>query len=225
MPLLEQLPRLRADLEAVGSTERAAEMAAYMRDRFPFHGVPTPRRRSIERPVIAASAGATSGELIGFARACWAEPEREFQYVAVDVLRKRAAALEPDALDDVRELIEDRSWWDTVDMLATHVVGTMARDHPEITASLDDWIRDENVWVARTAMLHQLLWKDDTDPARLFRYAEIQAANPDFFMRKAIGWALRQYARTDPDAVRDFVAAHVTALSALTRREALKRLG
>lgn len=197
-------------------------MAAYQRDQFEFFGVPAPLRRQAQAPVLLASKRATAPELLVFARACWSVPERELQYVAVDVLSKRARALDAGALPALAELIEARSWWDTVDGLAASVVGDVVRRHPAAAAVMDAWIEGD-LWLARAAVLHQLKWGADTDAARLFAYAARHAGHEDFFMRKALGWALRVYARHDPDAVRLFVASH--AVSGLTRREALKHLG
>jgi 3-methyladenine DNA glycosylase AlkD len=90
---------------------------------------------------------------------------------------------------------------------------------------MDDWVHDENLWVARTSILHQLRYKTGTDAERLFRSCKLQAGHRDFFIRKAIGWALREYAKTDPQAVRAFVRANETGLSGLSRREALKNIG
>ncbi len=224
LTLLDRLPELRDDLEAAADPDRAKQMAAYLRDQFAVFGVATPERRSIQKPLLVASAASSQAELLDFAEACWAEDEREFQYVAVDVLRKRAGTLELDDLSRVRGLIVERSWWDTVDPLAIHVVGALVRANAELSRSMDEWIVDPHLWVARTAMLHQLMWKADTDPERLARYVRLQAGHPDFFMRKAIGWALRQYARTDPDAVRSLVGELDGALSGLSKREALKHL-
>ncbi len=213
---------LRSALEEAGDPRQALDMGAYMKDHFVFFGVKTPERRRLQRSTLDASATASSADLIEFADRCWQAPDRELQYVAVDVLRKRAASLEPGSLPDLRRLIEHKSWWDTVDALAAHVVGPLVRANPALVADMDRWIVDENLWIARTAMLHQLMWKDDTDPDRLFEYASLQAGHQDFFMRKAIGWALRQYARVDPEAVWAFVDSHAEELSGLTRREALK---
>jgi 3-methyladenine DNA glycosylase AlkD len=215
---------LRHEFERHSDAERAVDMAAYMKDHFVFFGVPTPLRRAIQRPLLHSAVGWDAERLLDVAGACWAEPERELQYVGADLLRKHAAQLEPTDLPLVRVLLETRSWWDTIDTLAVHVVGVMVRGHRELREVMDDWIDDPNVWIARTAMLHQLGWKGATDRERLFRYAERQASNPDFFMRKSIGWALREYTRTDPAAVRRFVADHESTLSGLSRREALKRL-
>ena len=215
---------LRELLAPLADPDDAIHMAAYMKDHFPFFGIKAGPRRTAAKPILQASAHANADELLMFASACWDEPEREFHHTAVDVLRKRADMIEPDQLDDLGELIMSKSWWDTVDGLAAWAVGPLVARHPDLVNVMDDWAEDENLWLARTAILHQLHYKDDTDAERLFRYAEDLAPHTDFFIRKAIGWALRQYGRTDPDAVRLWVAAHEASLSGLTRREALKHL-
>src|SRR5262249_25589456 len=130
----------------------------------------------------------------------------------------------PTLLPTVAELITTKSWWDTVDTLASDTVGPMVRNHPELLSTMDEWVRDDNLWIARTAILHQLSYKEDTDADRLFRYCLAQAGHRDFFIRKAIGWALRQYAHTNPEAVRAFLAGHGDLLSPLSVREAGKHL-
>lgn len=224
IPLVSRLPQLSESFEVVADPHRAEEMAAYMQDHFEFLGLSAAVRRSAQKPLLLESASADNDELLAFAEACWRKNAREFQYAAVDVLRKRASALEPNDLGLLRSLISTKSWWDAVDPLAAHVVGALVRRHPALSAEMDQWILDDDLWVARTAMLHQLMWKDDTNPDRLFDYAAAQAGHPNFFMRKAIGWALRQYGRTDPDAVQAFVTTHDQDLSDLSKREALRHL-
>jgi 3-methyladenine DNA glycosylase AlkD len=220
----ELVAGLREALEARADPARATAMAAYMQHHFSFLGVPTPERRAAQRPTIEALNHAAGDDLITFAGACWAEPERELQYSAADALRRHERALAPGHLLAVGDLITSRSWWDTVDSLASHTVGPLVRRHPELIATMDLWIASDNLWLARTAILHQLLYKHHTDADRLFAYADQRASDNDFFVRKALGWALRQYARTDPDAVRAYVTARSGQLSELTRKEALKHL-
>jgi 3-methyladenine DNA glycosylase AlkD len=215
---------LRHELVAVAHTEQAEPMAAYMKHHFAFLGVKTPARRTASRPMFAAARTADIDEVLSFADRCWAQPEREFQYVGSDVLAREAKRLGPHHLGRIEALITTKSWWDTVDALAAHVVGTMVRGHRALTQVMDRWIDADDLWLARTAILHQLRWKTDTDAGRLFSYSERRATDPEFFIRKAIGWALREFAKTDPDAVRTFVDAHADEFSELTKREALKHL-
>ena len=215
-----------AALAAEANPDNAGPMAAYLKDQFAFFGVKAPERRAIQRRVVAESewGSPSAEELMAFARACWGEPERELQYAAMDLLRRHARLLEPAHLDGLRGLITTKSWWDTVDSLAVHTVGPLVAAHPELGATMDIWINDDNIWVARTAILHQLSYKEGTDRTRLFRYVDLRAADTEFFIRKALGWALRQYARTEPEAVLTFVTERESTLSGLTRREALKHL-
>ena len=210
------------ELGSVADPTAAPAMAAYMKHRFEFFGVKAPQRRAATKATMAAAELASGDELIEFARACWEEPEREFQYVAQDALGANVTRLESRHLPGIRDLVTTRSWWDTVDTLAAWSVGGLVRADPSLAAEMDRWIDDEDIWVARSAILHQLRSKDATDADRLFDYAERRAGDTEFFIRKAIGWALREYARTDPHAVRAFVDTH--ELSGLTRREALKHL-
>ncbi len=219
------MAELRDALGALADPDRAEQQAAYMKDQFPFLGLGTPERRRAQKPVLDSLAAADGDDLLAFARACFALPEREFHYAAADALRRHGSVLEAHHLAEVEDLIATNSWWDTVDSLAVHTVGPLVKRHPELGAVMDDWVDDDDLWIARTAILHQLMWKADTDADRLFGYVDARAADTEFFIRKACGWALRQYARTDPDAVRAFVDAREDTLSGLTKREARKHLG
>jgi 3-methyladenine DNA glycosylase AlkD len=220
----EMLDRLVQTFEAAREPARAVQAAAYMRDQFAFLGFSTPTRTALTRTVLAGLARPAEDQLRVVATACWAMPEREYQYFACDLLRKHVRVCGPDALGTARTLITTKSWWDTVDPLATRFVGGLVNAHPRLCADLDDWSTDANMWLVRTAILHQLNYGAATDTERLFGYCLRQGGHPDFFVRKAIGWALRQYARTDPNAVRAFVAQHRDRLSPLSVREALKHL-
>lgn len=224
-PAARRAADLRTALEAAAVPGQAEPMTAYMKHRFAFLGVPAPARRAAQKPTLDALSDATGDELVAFARACWSDDTaRELQYAAADALRRHNKALDAGHLPALAELITTRPWWDTVDALATHAVGPLVARHPELSVAMDGWIDGDDLWLARTAILHQLLWKERTDPERLFAYADRRAADTDFFIRKALGWALRQYARTDPDAVRAYVESRAERLSPLTRREALKRI-
>lgn len=215
---------LKTDLREAGVPERVPKMEAYMRDQFAFLGVTSPERKALEKPLLTASKTADPDEILDIADQCWAQDEREFQYVASDLLRARAKNLRAKDLDHLHRLITTKSWWDTIDALASHPVGILVQRFPELTETMDAWIDDDNFWVARTAILHQLRYKHDLDQARLFGYVLKRASDTEFFIRKALGWALRDYARVAPDAVRAFVSEHDEVLSGLTKREAMKHL-
>ena len=219
---LDLVDRLREQLATVADPERAKAMAAYMRNQFPFLGVPSPKLKLALR---AAEPGRLAqAELTAVARRLWRLSEREYQYAACALLNRFVHGCGPDFIDVAHDLIVAKSWWDTVDTLASHTVGTLVHKHPQLVTRMDEWIGSDNIWLARTAILYQLRYKEATDVDRLFRYTLIKANHPDFFMRKAIGWALRQYAWVAPETVRAFVLANEAKFSGLTRREALKNL-
>lgn len=215
---------IRVKLEAAAVPGNAVVMRAYMQDRFEFFGVKTPARRAISSEALALARRSSQHDLLKFAQRCWSEPEREFQYLGADTLKAGHAQLGPTGLDALAALIAERSRWDTVDTLASWPVGSIVMRHPDAAQVMDAWIRSDNLWIARAAILHQLRAKDDTDLDRLFAYALARAADTDFFIRKAIGWSLRQYAHTDPAPIVHFVKMHEAQLSNLTRREALKNV-
>lgn len=225
-PLADEImDRLSRAFEAARDPARAVPMSAYMRNQFPFLGIPSPAQKALTREVLAGLSRPAEADLAAVAGACWQRPEREYQYFACGWLRRHARSCGPDFIDTARYLIVTRSWWDTVDALAAHLVGPLVRQHPGLVTVTDGWLTDPDRWLVRTAILHQLTFKEATDTGRLFRYCTIQSSHPDFFVRKAIGWALREYARSDPAAVRAFVGSHQSRLATRSVREALKNLG
>ncbi|MCS5478690.1 DNA alkylation repair protein [Corynebacterium sp. YIM 101645] len=186
-------------------------MSAYMRGQFPFLGIPTPARRAAAKEVLRGRRKVVDRELV---EECWAAAEREFQYVACDHLRD--VSLGPGDVAWLRSLVVRKSWWDTVDALAKPIGRAATAEQMQI------WARDGDLWVRRVAILHQLGRKADTDVVLLAEIIRANLGSSEFFIDKAIGWALREYAKTAPGWVRDFLAAH--EVSALTRREASKYL-
>ncbi|SDM49924.1 3-methyladenine DNA glycosylase AlkD [Streptomyces sp. cf386] len=219
------LERLTTAYAAAADPERAVAARAYMKDAAPFLGIPTPERRALSRTVLQGTPRPDESDCTAVALRCWQLPEREYHYFAVDYLRRYVGRCSSGFLPVARHLITAVSWWDTVDALAAHVVGGLVAADPRLTADMDAWIADDDLWVARTALLHQLRYKERTDTERLFAYCLRQSGHPDFFVRKAIGWCLREYAKTDPDAVREFLARERGRFAPLSVREALKNIG
>ncbi|WP_392668765.1 DNA alkylation repair protein [Streptomyces sp. LN785] len=218
------LRRLTTLYPSAAEPERAASAAAYMKHVAPFLGIPTPRRRAVSRMVLEGTGRPDETDCTAVALRCWQLPEREYQYFAADYLRRHVARCSSGLLPVVRHLVATVPWWDTVDVLAAHVAGPLVAADPGLRTVMDEWIADDDLWIARTALLHQLRFRDATDTERLFGYCLRRADHPDFFIRKAIGWCLREYAKTDPEAVRDFVDGAREQLSPLSVREALKHL-
>jgi 3-methyladenine DNA glycosylase AlkD len=216
------LARLDDAFEAVRDPAAAVAMRSYMRDQFDFVGIANPARTAIAREALADLGRPSADDLLAFAHVAWTRTERDHQYVAAKLLRRHVELLPAGAIEDLEVLITTKSWWDTVDELSRNVVGPLVLANPELVAVMDAWIDDDHRWLARTAILHQGTYKERTDPDRLFRSCLRRAADTDFFLRKAIGWALRDYSKVDEVAVRAFVAAHDDVLSGLSRREALR---
>lgn len=215
--------RLQAAFGEQSDPARAAGMRAYQRGQFDFLGIQTPARRATVAQLDTERYA--QGELLEVVRALWQLPQREFQYAGIDLLARRQKALGFDSLGPLLALAQCKPWWDTVDGLAA-VIGRVIRAHlgkvDEPHAPMDAALAHQSMWVRRIAMLHQLGWRLQTDRERLFRYALTLAPEDEFFIRKAIGWALRDYARWDEEAVVAFVLRHRSVLSSLTVREALK---
>jgi 3-methyladenine DNA glycosylase AlkD len=225
--VLALLAQIEGALRPLADAQQAQPMRAYMLDQFVFLGVHAPPRRQALR-TLPGLKDWTAPALLALAEVLWVLPEREFQYAAVDLLAKYHRQLDLQSLPRLIALVQRKSWWDSVDALAG-VVGDILllarKQGHDGQHTMDSCLGHSNLWVRRVAMLHQLGWKERTDESRLLRYALHLAGEPDFFIRKAIGWALRDYARTRPDVVRAFLAQHGQTFSGLTRREAGKHLG
>ena len=210
---------------ASADPDRAEPMVRYMRDQFPFYGIGAKDRADIHRAVFTERSLPTNeADLAALVDACLARPQREWHYTAVGVLRRHGRRLTAASWPAVRQIATTHAWWDTIDELAKHVAGRIVRNDPTQAAVMDAWVTSEDMWVARVAILHQLGFKAATDTQRLFGYCDERADETDFFYRKAIGWALRQFAYEDPGAVRDYVERRRDRLSPLSIREATKNL-
>lgn len=213
------------DLLAHANHKRAAEMKAYLRGQFDFLGIQTPTRRLICKDLPRLPADPAL--LLQVAEALWQQPEREYRYVACDLLKKNAKLFHKKDLSALKRMLQTNAWWETVDSLSGVVGDIVLQEKLQgIHAQdiMDQWLEDEDFWVRRSAMIHQLGWRLDTDTHRLSNYALRLSSESEFFIRKAIGWALRDYAKWNPAFVIDFVNQHRTALSSLTVREATKNL-
>lgn len=216
---------LKAALAAVAEPSRAAPMQAYMRDQFVFLGVAAPQRRLAAKALLAGLKGVGADALLEHAQRLWQQPQREYQHVALDMLALHRRQLGIEHLPALLALARQRAWWDSVDGMAG-IVGDVLRTEQQRGgdghAHMDGALRHADFWLRRIAMLHQLGWRGDTDATWLFDAALALAHEDECFIRKAIGWALRDYARHAPEAVTAFANAHRQQLSPLTRREALK---
>jgi 3-methyladenine DNA glycosylase AlkD len=218
---------VRAGLAKLGDPAKAAEMRRYMKSAMPFHGVPAPERRALGKRLFDTHVLSTVEEWLATVRALWRDAGfREERYLALDLTGHRHYRRwqGPDLVPLYQEMITTGAWWDFVDELANRRIGPLLRAHPaELRPIMLRWATDEDRWLRRTAVICQLGSKEATDTALLTAAIEANVDDPDFFLRKGIGWALRQHARVDPAWVRAFVDSH-PGLSPLSRREATKHL-
>lgn len=199
----------------------AAGAKAYMRNLSEFYGLPSPLRRKLTKEFLAKSGYPPYSLLEQIVHFAWEQPQREWQYAALEIVGKYVKKADPCTLDLAEWMITSKSWWDTVDFIAPNIAGVLFRNHPETkTRYIEKWMQSGNLWLQRSCLLHQLRYNKTTDEVLLFNLCERLANHPDFFIRKAIGWSLRQYSKSFPEAVIDFINTH--DLSNLSRKEALK---
>jgi 3-methyladenine DNA glycosylase AlkD len=202
---------------------QATPMKKYMRDQFEYLGIKSPQFKVLMKDFIAAHGMPSLKDLEGILRDLWSLPPREFQYVATSLLSRSEKNLSAPFIKTIEYLLVTKSWWDTVDSLAGGTVGVHFQRFPQVREKyLARWRTSDNFWLRRTTILFQLNYKEDTDFALLCEIIRENLDSKEFFINKAIGWALRQYARINPTEVTKFV--HATPLHPLSRREALKHL-
>jgi 3-methyladenine DNA glycosylase AlkD len=219
---------LRDRLQAAADPAKAPRMQAYMKSGLPYYGVSSPQARRVFREVLAAHPLPDRATWLAAVRTLWdGASHREEWYAALAVVRYRryAGYRDADVVPLYRHLLTTGAWWDVVDDVATHLVGPLLlQDRRVVRPVVHGWATEPDRWLRRTSVICQVGSKERTDLELLSHAIEANLDDRDFFLRKAIGWALRQQARLDPDWVRAFVAAHEDRLSGLSRREALKHL-
>lgn len=203
--------------------ENALYMEKYMRNQFPYFGVKTPERRELEKQFFKETGILTQPFNQDFVWTLWEMDEREYQNVALDYIEKSLKKLRKEDLQFLEKLITTKSWWDTVDVISPKAVGQVARQNPEIIEeTINNWSTHENIWLRRAAILFQLKYKQQTNEELLYQYIVKSADSKEFFIQKAIGWALREYSKTNPESVRLFIDGH--PLAPLSIREGSKYL-
>lgn len=212
---------LLKELQNLANADDARAMKAYMRGRFEFLGVKTPARRKAAKAFFKKHGGADIDWR--FVRQAWEHPFREMQYAALDYLETRKNLLRPGDLPQLKKLAQTKSWWDTIDFL-DRLTGGIIAGFPETRPVILQWSRDEDIWLRRLAIDHQLLRKDQTDQHLLEQILVNNLNQTEFFINKAIGWALRDYSKTNPEWVKNFIRQHHGKMAPLSIREASKYL-
>jgi 3-methyladenine DNA glycosylase AlkD len=216
---------VQSELTALVDPDRAAQMASYMKTDMPFYGVMTPARAPIAREIRRRFPPVDETAYRVNVLALWRLPHREEKYLAIGyawAFKKHVAFAQ---IGLYRQMIVEGAWWDLVDGIASPIVGkVLLDDRQRMRPVLEEWIEHEDLWLRRAALICQNGHKGFTDSTMLFDFCLRRAHEKEFFIRKAIGWALREYARTAPEAVRLFLAAHRQELSGLSYREASRHL-
>ncbi len=209
---------IEKNLEIHVNKEYAEKANAYLLNQFKLLGIYTPKRKDAIKEVLKVNF--SKKELIELTNILYRKEHRDFKYVAISILNKNIKLLTTEDLPWIKELILMEPWWETVDSFAP-IVGKIIKYKQDI---MNDWITDENKWIRRIAIIHQLGWKKETNVSLLMKFALSQSSEKDFFIRKAIGWAFRDYARYDPIFVKEFMFYNKNNFSNLTFKEALKRV-
>lgn len=210
------------ELKSLQDSERAVSMAAYMRNQFPFLGIAATPRKLVAKSYFRI---ALQEHIIDFdfVEKCFQQQEREYQQLAVDYLLSIQNLLTPEDLNRIKKYIVTKSWWDTVDGL-DGVVGSMTLRYPELKKVMVEWSQTDNIWLRRVATDHQLLFKNKTDTLLLAEIITNNFGTKEFFINKAIGWSLRDYSKTNPQWVKDFIQKHSSQMAPLSIREGSKYL-
>jgi 3-methyladenine DNA glycosylase AlkD len=204
-------------LEAAANPEKAAAMSAYLKDQFAFLGVQKPEREALTKDFLKQK----RKEPLDweFVEACYAKPQREFHYLTVDYVLLMKDKLQPEDIAHIEALITRNSWWDTVDMYNIPL-GCMFLKYPQTAQTVKRWMTSDNLWLRRMSVIFQLHLKDKSDTVFMAEAIENNLGSKEFFINKAIGWALREYSKTNPEWVRAFIESH--ELAPLSVREASK---
>ena len=215
---------LQIEFEKHAHAVVAAGQKAYMKNRFEFYGIKTPQRREIQKLFLAKAYLPPKKDLEKITKFLWNKPQREYQYFAQELVRKYIRKTEPHDITLYEYMVVNKSWWDTVDFIAVHLIGEYFKKYPDSRGGMvDAWLASGNIWLQRSAILFQLNYKENLDTEYLSYVINSLPGSKEFFINKAIGWVLRNYSKTDPEWVREFVDR--TELDKLSRREALRLMG
>ena len=215
--------KVRTLFMAHADPDRSRQMKRYMKGHFSFYGITTPERKTLTHQLLIDTGFPPIHELEKLTMELWSMPERELHHLALDLLDSRTEAIGLDWLSLLEYLITHNSWWDTVDRIASRIVGAYFKVHCDEARSVTEkWLRSENLWLQRTCILYQLKYKTQTNEELLYGSIRYCSHSTEFFIQKAIGWALREYSKSDQIAVRKFIEDH--PLAPLSKREGMKWL-
>lgn len=224
-PVQEYITTLETEFKQHYDLVIAKKQQAYMKDNFSFIGMKTDTRREVQKPFLVKSFLPAKSEAIKIVKALWEKPERDFQLFGQELLFKYVKHLDVSDIEIIEHIIAHKSWWDTVDFIAVKLAGAYFKKFPaERDTVIEKWQASGHMWLQRSAILFQLKYKNDIDKDFLAAVIIPNLGSKEFFINKAIGWVLREYTRTNPEWVIDFVETYADELSNLSKREALRLL-
>jgi 3-methyladenine DNA glycosylase AlkD len=216
---------LKEAFEKNANPENAIHMKAYMKGKFEYFGIKSPERKEIVKGFLKTYGLPEVNKISDIVKESWDYPQREFQYFAMNLSEKYVKKSDTEIISLFEFMIAYKQWWDTIDYIASNLVGELFIKFPEmIIPYTKKWMDSGDMWFQRTAILFQLKYKKNTDLDLLFDYISQLYGSKEFFINKAIGWILREYSKTDPETVKLFVANNADSLANLSKREALKWL-
>lgn len=205
------------------NVEKAIEMKQYMKNLFPFMGIQSPQRRVLSKPFFALSKTLPITELEIIIKELWQLPERELQYLALDIIEQNQDRFEENLIEIIENFIIEKPWWDTVDVLSGKLAGKFFKKYPHIMEEITRrWNQSENIWLNRSSIIFQLSYKSETNTNLLTEFILNHASSKEFFLTKSIGWALREYSKRNKKFVENFIKKN--ELNALSKREAIRFL-
>ncbi|MBK7147319.1 MAG: DNA alkylation repair protein [Bacteroidetes bacterium] len=215
---------LQKAYEANRDNHRAADMSRYMKNLFPFVGIPSPARKEIFKLHLTQYGIPEYRDLVTVTKSCYAQTEREYHYFAIELAGKFAKKADESFVPVMEFLIVNNSWWDSVDSTASNCTREFFKRNVSLQRSVTrKWMNSGNIWLQRSALLFQVNYKKVTNEKLLYSYIEELKHSNEFFIQKAIGWALREYAKTNKKSVANFIKS--TTLKPLSVREAQKHFG
>lgn len=218
----ERTQELELLLHRCRDESNAQAMSSYMKDHFVFYGIKSPLRKELQKQFVKEWARLESHDFMSLVASMWEKDEREWQYIAMDCIKSYLTKLDESHIPFIESFISKKSWWDSVDFLASTCIGRLLARYPEIRDDyVERWINSGDLWLERTAIIHQLKYGQQTDAALLEALIEIKKEDHQFFIQKAIGWSLRQYSKFNSIAVKEILLNH-PELSGLAVREATK---
>lgn len=221
--MIDFINTLEQELSLHANPKIAAEQKAYMRNQFEYYGIKAPLRRKIQHPFLVKQYLPLKDDLETLVHLLWSKPQRDYQYIAQELTQKYVKHFEENDIKLLEYMVTHKSWWDTVDFIAVNLIGSYFKKFPEqINVQIEKWLRSNNSWLQRAALLFQLKYKQELDTQLLSKTINHLVGSKEFFINKAIGWVLREFSKTNPKWVVEFV--NKTNLNSLSKREALRLL-